>query len=291
MVTGRHKVKTTTNSVQGEERASLLAKLSALLEGREEVVFAYLFGSRALGYSRPNSDIDLAVFFGNGAAKWARLELEEELSQGLRLPVQVVALNEELKPRFLQNVLSTGVVIKDSPLRIDWEKKFREAKQEQEMKGMEEDYRERLLSWMEEKVGLILRTLPLLDRVDLEEVKRENLEAIQAFLGAFLMLFEPLETIARRMTSYARLYLNREEEPVTLREQMEMTMEILGLDDETRERFNGIIELRNQLAHAYWEVAGISFPLNMKEMKGAFEKFADALRAFIPTERGRSISH
>lgn len=280
-----HKVRTTTEDSANEE-ASLLTKLSVLLQRREEVVFAYLFGSRALGYSRPDSDIDLAVFFGNGAAKWARLELEEELSQGLRLPVQVVALNEELKPRFLQSVLSTGVVIKDSPSRIDWEKKFREARREREMKGMEEDYRERL-SWIEEKVGLILRALPLLDRIDLEEVKQENLEAIQAFLGAFFMLFEPLETIARRMTSYTRLYLNREEEPVTLRGQMEMTMEILNLDEETRERFNGIIELRNQLAHAYWEVAEISFPLDMKEMKGAFEKFADALRAFIASERER----
>lgn len=282
-----HKVRTTTDDSAKEEEASLLTKLSVLLQGREEVVFAYLFGSRALGYSRPDSDIDLAVFFENGAAKWARLELEEELSQGLRLPVQVVALNEELKPRFLQNVLSTGVVIKDSPSRIDWEKKFREARQEREVKGMEEDYRERLLSWMEEKVGLILRALPLLDRIDLEEIKRENLEAIQAFLGAFFMLLEPLETIARRMTSYARLYLNREEEPVTLRGQMEMTMEILDLDDETRERFNGIIELRNQLAHAYWEVARIPFPFKMGEMKEALGKFADALRVFIASERER----
>jgi len=44
--------------------------------------------------------------------------------------------------------------------------------------------------------------------------------------------------------------------------------------------------LRNQLAHAYWEVAGIPFPLDMKEMKSAFEKFAEALRAFITAERG-----
>lgn len=289
MVTSRREVKATTDSVKGEERASLLAKLSTLLEGREEVVFAYLFGSRALGYSRPDSDIDLAVFFEDGASKWARMELEEKLSKGLRLPVQVVALNEELKPRFLRNVLSTGVVIKDNPSRKDWERKIQEAGQEREMKEMErEDYGEQLLRWMEEKVELILKTLPLLDGIDLEEVKRERLEAIQAFLGAFFMLFEPMETIARRMTSYARLTLDIKEAPSSLREQMELTMEILELDDEIRERFNGIIELRNKLAHAYWEVARVSFPLDMKEMKGAFEKFAGELRVFIASERGRS---
>jgi len=287
VVTSRRETRATIDSVQGEEGASFLAQLSTLLEGREEVVFAYLFGSRALGYSRPDSDIDLAVFFGDGAAKWARMELEESLSQSLKLPVQIVALNEELRPRFLRNILSTGVVIKDNPSRKDWERKIQKAEQEREMQAMRgEDYREQLLHWMGEKAELILRALPLLDRIDLEEIKRENLEAIQAFLGAFFMLFEPLETIARRMTSYARLTLDIKEEPVTLREQMALTMEILGLDDETRERLKGIIELRNQLAHAYWEVAGIPFPLDMKEMKSAFEKFAEALRAFITAERG-----
>ncbi|HID64063.1 MAG TPA: nucleotidyltransferase domain-containing protein [Anaerolineae bacterium] len=286
MVISKREVKAATDNVKSKEGTSLLTKISTLLEGREEVVFAYLFGSRSLGYSRPDSDIDLAVFFGNGA-KWARMELEEKLSQGLRLPVQVVSLNEELAPRFLQNILSTGVVVKDNPSRKDWERKIQESEQERERKEMEQNYKEQLLHWMEEKVELILKALPLLDGINLEEIKRENLEAMQAFLGAFSMLFEPLETIARRMTSYARLTLDIKEEPVTLREQMALTMEILKLDDETRDRFNGIIELRNKLAHAYWEITKVPFPLDMKEMREAFERLAGKVRGFIASERER----
>ena len=39
----------------------LLARLTNALEGREEILEAYLFGSHARGEAQPHSDIDVAV--------------------------------------------------------------------------------------------------------------------------------------------------------------------------------------------------------------------------------------
>jgi predicted nucleotidyltransferase len=42
-------------------RINLINEISSLLSKRRDVKFAYLFGSRALGYGRLDSDVDLAV--------------------------------------------------------------------------------------------------------------------------------------------------------------------------------------------------------------------------------------
>ena len=44
----------------GAADPGLVARLAGALEGREEVLEAYLFGSRARGRQRPESDVDVA---------------------------------------------------------------------------------------------------------------------------------------------------------------------------------------------------------------------------------------
>ena len=105
---------------EGADRR-LLARLADALEGREEILEAYLFGSRALGRARPDSDIDVAVYVDETRADdgaWGyRAELTTDLMDALGTNgVDVVVLNEA--PILLYHrVLRDGVRILSRDLR------------------------------------------------------------------------------------------------------------------------------------------------------------------------------
>lgn len=97
--------------------------LRAALEAEPAILAAWLFGSRARGTARPDSDVDVAVLFGDlvrrAEAAW---DLEARLSIGLRLPVQVVAV-DAAPADLVRRVLRDGVrlVDRDRAARIRFE--------------------------------------------------------------------------------------------------------------------------------------------------------------------------
>ena len=98
----------------------LRAALQALLQGRAEILEAYLFGSRARGDARESSDIDVAVYldeakldeqgFGYDA------ELGEALSVACNASADVVILNRA-PPLLYHRVLRDGVRLLARDLR------------------------------------------------------------------------------------------------------------------------------------------------------------------------------
>ena len=105
-----------------EERKQLIE----ILKRRPDVVFAYLFGSKAKGYANKNSDWDIAVFLSKlprRLSRWPAFELEAELSRGVGGTAQVVVLNDELSPVFGFEILKHGILLldRDETLRIDFE--------------------------------------------------------------------------------------------------------------------------------------------------------------------------
>ena len=99
----------------------LLTRLASALEARDEVLEAYLFGSRARGRARPRSDVDVAVYIDEGRARdgvWGyRAQLATELMGALRTDdVDVVVLNRA--PILLYHrVLRDGVRLFSRDLR------------------------------------------------------------------------------------------------------------------------------------------------------------------------------
>jgi predicted nucleotidyltransferase len=75
-----------------------LDAVRAYLQTRGDLVASYLFGSRAEGVARPDSDVDIALLFKRALdrqALWdARLEIGAALSRLCRCAVDVVPLNE-----------------------------------------------------------------------------------------------------------------------------------------------------------------------------------------------------
>ena len=86
------------------------------------VKFAYLFGSRARGLGREDSDWDVAVYFGREVTVVDEAELAAELSRVLGVEVDVVAL-DAAGLDLIYTVLRDGVVIysADEALRRRWE--------------------------------------------------------------------------------------------------------------------------------------------------------------------------
>ncbi|MEL9991381.1 MAG: nucleotidyltransferase domain-containing protein [Thermoproteus sp.] len=86
------------------------------------VVFAYLFGSRARGTAREDSDWDVAAYFGRDVTVLEEVALEEELSDALGVEVNVVAL-DAAPLDLIYTVLNSGVPIysKDEDRRRSWE--------------------------------------------------------------------------------------------------------------------------------------------------------------------------
>ena len=72
------------------------AQLLRAVAGRTEIVFALLFGSRADGRARPDSDWDLAVYVDDTLDRAARFQLRRELAADLEpaIAVDVVVLND-----------------------------------------------------------------------------------------------------------------------------------------------------------------------------------------------------
>ena len=99
----------------------LLARVAGALAAREEVLEAYVFGSRARGQARPDSDVDVAVYVDEARAcdgVWGyRAELATVLMAALGVEnVDVVVLNRA--PILLYHrVLRDGVRVLSRDLR------------------------------------------------------------------------------------------------------------------------------------------------------------------------------
>lgn len=99
----------------------LARRVAAILERREEVLEAYLFGSQVTGRAQPHSDIDVAVCVDEGRASHGgygyQAELATVLMSGLGVnEVDVVVLNHA-PPVLYHRVLRDGQRILTRDLR------------------------------------------------------------------------------------------------------------------------------------------------------------------------------
>ena len=119
---------------------------AAALAG-EPVVVAYLFGSRARGDARPDSDVDVAVLLADTVPRGEyvdrSLAYAGRLEAALRLPVSPVVVLNEAPLRLQGRVLRDGHVlfVGDEAARVRYEAATRVQALDYEIKAVELDRR------------------------------------------------------------------------------------------------------------------------------------------------------
>ena len=99
-----------------------LEPIRDILERREDVRLAYLFGSAARGAVRTSSDIDVALLFSSIPEPRDLDRLTEELEASARRRVDLVILNSA-PPLLAHEVVATGrlLVCRDDDERVRFE--------------------------------------------------------------------------------------------------------------------------------------------------------------------------
>jgi predicted nucleotidyltransferase len=100
-----------------------------ILNKKSDIVFAYIFGSKAKGYANEMSDWDIAVYFKEHSKRdshWPEFILEAELSRTIGAPVQVIVLNKPLDPVFGFEIVKDSILLLDKRpnVRIDFENRI-----------------------------------------------------------------------------------------------------------------------------------------------------------------------
>ena len=98
----------------------MIDTLKRILADDENVIFAYLFGSRARGDESSRSDVDVAVYLREMSLD-KRLKLHHALQKELKREVDLLVLNETRNIYLLESVLNEGILIKDAPMRPEFE--------------------------------------------------------------------------------------------------------------------------------------------------------------------------
>ena len=104
-----------------KEKDRLIERVSGLLEEKEYILFAYLFGSFVT--SESFQDIDIAVYVRDGARSVAlELDIERDIENALRMQVDVRIINNA-PLSFIYNVLKNKIlaVDRDKAFRADFE--------------------------------------------------------------------------------------------------------------------------------------------------------------------------
>ena len=101
-------------------KEEIISKLNAFFEGnaaRYDVDTAFLYGSWARGYSKEDSDIDVAVIFSPEPASVDRefdliTDISIRLSQVMKVEVNIISLHPDFqKPMLYYNAIVLGVPV------------------------------------------------------------------------------------------------------------------------------------------------------------------------------------
>ena len=271
---------------------ALVEKLAALLKDHTEVRAAYLFGSRARGSHKSTSDVDIAVAFAPATSAWNEVELQEQLAVQLAIPVQIVDL-ARADSHLARVVYREGIqLVGDAPVAVEDSTSMGEERLEEA--GPDPRVAEALwlLESAADKVRRLDRALPLLTDVVPEAVLAGEMTAVRNFIGVFMLLIEPLETLVRRVARYAHLILGYAEPEATWRAQTTLAAQVLGLSATAVEGIGAMARLRGQLAHAYWELdAAAIAPVAPQRLQPVLEHLVERASRFVLVEQARWQRH
>ena len=94
---------------------TIAAKSKPIFE-KNHVSYAAIFGSRARGDNRPDSDVDFIVHLPKGATLLTLARVQRELSERLKLPVDIVT-ERSIRPQLRSSISKNMKLIYDEKKR------------------------------------------------------------------------------------------------------------------------------------------------------------------------------
>jgi hypothetical protein len=125
-----------------------------------------------------------------------------------------------------------------------------------------------------------------------EAVLAGEMAVVRNFIGVFMLLIEPTETLVRRVARYAHLMLGHAEPEATLRAQTALAAQVLGLSAPAVESISSMARLRGQLAYAYWELDEAAMaPVGPQRLQPVLEHLVERASRFVLVEQARWQRH
>ena len=277
-------------------------KLTEYFEKHEDVVMAFLFGSRAGGQIRKKSDWDIGVYFKPimEAVEWeehgreylAELEVWSDCVRILNTDaVDLIVLNRapaDISDRAIQGI---PLVLKDYNL---WRKFMLIISREAE------DYRQ----FVHEYYMIAQRSASLSAR------DRSEFEKIIQFLDAELSRYDHfskmtggeyendvvkrndverwIEKIITATIDIAKITLSSQKKPIpdTYRENLIRASLFFNLSEEFTRKFESWVKLRNVLAHEYLDIKWKKISNFIETSEPYFRSFLDSAKKFLENENG-----
>ena len=110
--------------ISADQKETVINKIKEYLNKRQEILFAYIFGSFV--ESEEFSDVDIALYVDGEFSLKYEFEIEDDLERILKLPVDARVINNA-PVSFAYGVLKDGMLIKDNDVRTDFQMiKFKE---------------------------------------------------------------------------------------------------------------------------------------------------------------------
>src|SRR3989344_1223179 len=270
----------------------ILEKLKTYFASRDEVVMAFLFGSRAEGRARDGSDWDIGVYFrpkirGELETKEqyvSESKISGEVTRLLGAETDVVVLNRA-RPSLVFDVLNSGEVLanKDETLYLELlSKTHYEAVDYWNFVKEFWDIRQQATSLTPKARALLVEHLTFLENelADFQKFKDLPWKEYQENRGQRREIERWVENVVMSLLDIAKIVLASEKKdvPQTYNETIKQ-FAIAFTDEKTAEKLAEFAELRNLVVHEYLDLrferikrfieeAGTQFPMIIEKIKG-----------------------
>lgn len=272
----------------------IVKELKKYFGNREDIVLAFLFGSRASGRARPSSDWDIAVYIKTNDAPELESQREfpeesnirTELSRLLKNEYDLVVLNRA-RPSLVFSILNSGLPLSIKSSRLYLQLLSCTHYEAVDFWNFIRDFRrvrEQAASLTPEAHALIDEHLMFLenelsDRGKFEHVSwREYLENRDMRRN----LERWIENLVMSALDISKIILasDKRDTPQTYRDTLK-TFGALYLDEEFAERFAEIADLRNLITHEYLDMRWKKIQSFMNQSGELFPMFIGKVKTYL----------
>lgn len=264
---------------------------------REDVLLAFLFGSRAKGLSRPSSDWDIAVYFK--PKRWGEFDTKNQykgentvradISRLLSSDIDLVVLNR-CRPSLAFSVLNSGIQLANKDTRLYFTLLSQTHYEAADYWNFVQEYRslyERAQSLAPEARALLAEHLTFLENefADYEKFSKSSYKEYLENRDMRRNIERWIENCVMSALDIAKIVLASEKKdiPQTYKDIL-YEFGIMFVSEDFAEAFSEYAPFRNILAHEYLDFRWERISGFLKSSGGLYPRFISATKEYLDKE-------